>query len=381
MAKLTVVDSGVMYRNPLPGHEAVAAIYPCILPLSEGELFASFRHGQAMCSRDGMIHLLRSVDGGKTWEHEGPLRDRDQDDKPYQYCFGLMTALRDGSILLCDQRADRSDPDRLYVHPEHGGSLPLDFFSMRSTDGGRHWSEPLVANLPPLPEGLVAIASGPVLELADGRWMQLFETFNSYDNDQPFDVQTYVLFSSDEGRNWTDRTTVLDSHAEDRCYLHGHVVPLPDGRLYGLFWSGNIELSEFYDLYSVISSDATGSEWGEPQATGIPGQTSCPVVIADGLMAAIYSHREGTDQPGIKIVLSQDSGKTWELDDPLVVWDAYGKEELGVPRTDSYPSSHDVIAYGAPLLTHLSDNELMASLWCTQGADTHIRCYRLRVDR
>jgi hypothetical protein len=131
----------------------------------------------------------------------------------------------------------------------------------------------------------------------------------------------------------------------------------------------------------VISSDATGSEWGEPQATGIPGQTSCPVVIADGLMAAIYSHREGTDQPGIKIVLSQDSGKTWELDDPLVVWDAYGKEELGVPRTDSYPSSHDVIAYGAPLLTHLSDNELMASLWCTQGADTHIRCYRLRVDR
>ncbi len=155
MAKLTVVDSGVMYRNPLLGHEAVSAIYPFILPLSERELFCSFRHGQAMCSRDGMIHLLRSLDGGETWDHEGPLRDRDQDDRHYQYCFGLLTALGDGSILLCDQRADRTDPDRLYVNPETGGSLPLDFFSMRSTDGGRHWYEPLVASRKHSSRGLI----------------------------------------------------------------------------------------------------------------------------------------------------------------------------------------------------------------------------------
>jgi len=35
--KLALVDQGVLYCNPYPGHEAVAAIYPCVLPLSEGE--------------------------------------------------------------------------------------------------------------------------------------------------------------------------------------------------------------------------------------------------------------------------------------------------------------------------------------------------------
>ena len=44
----------------------------------------------------------------------------------------------------------------------------------------------------------------------------------------------------------------------------------------------------------------------------------------------IYSHRKETDQPGIKVVFSQDDERTWSLDDPLTVWDAYGRETLGV---------------------------------------------------
>ena len=98
-----------------------------------------------------------------------------------------------------------------------------------------------------------------------------------------------------------------------------------------------------------------------------------------GQLVLVYSHRENTDQPGIKVIFSEDGGETWSQD-PVVVWDAYGKEALGVPRTDRYPSSHDVIAYGAPQIIGLTANELMVSFWCTQSGDTHARYCRLRLE-
>ena len=96
-------------------------------------------------------------------------------------------------------------------------------------------------------------------------------------------------------------------------------------------------------------------------------------------MMIVYSHRENTEQPGIKVVLSEDQGYSWDVEHPLIVWDAYGKEALGVPRTDTYPSSHDVIAYGAPRIIRLDEHHALASFWCTQGADTHCRFSKIRI--
>ena len=78
--------------------------------------------------------------------------------------------------------------------------------------------------------------------------------------------------------------------------------------------------------------------------------------------------------------MSEDAGDSFDLGRPLVVWDAYGKEALGVPRTDKYPGAHDAIAYGAPRIFRLSDCEALAIFWCTQGADTHCRWCRIRIE-
>ena len=55
-------------------------------------------------------------------------------------------------------------------------------------------------------------------------------------------------------------------------------------------------------------------------------------------------------------------------------------EALGVARSDTYPSSHDAIAYGAPRIVRLDDQHALAVFWCTQGADTHVRWSKVRVD-
>ena len=82
-------------------------------------------------------------------------------------------------------------------------------------------------------------------------------------------------------------------------------------------------------------------------------------------MLMIYSRRERTEQPGLKVVLSEDAGDSFDNEDPLIVWDAYGKEALGVARSDTYPSSHDAIASS---LFHLEKMPERKRIETTDGA-------------
>jgi hypothetical protein len=80
------------------------------------------------------------------------------------------------------------------------------------------------------------------------------------------------------------------------------------------------------------------------------------------------------------VALSADNGLTWDLDNQLLLWDASGRDRLGVNAPESYPRSHDTIAFGAPTAMRLGDGDILVSFWCTDMAITHIRCARLRVE-
>jgi len=164
MNALRILDQGVLYRNPHPGHRAIIAYAPCVQPLSGEELICVFRYGQAMYSRDGMIHQLRSNDGGKTWEHEGPIRDRSRDDSHYNYRGAQLTMLHDGSLVMKVNRAEHSDPDHFYFNQETGGISHCQTLYLRSFDGGRTCPDP------PQDRGkLVSGGSDPVVPLSQER--------------------------------------------------------------------------------------------------------------------------------------------------------------------------------------------------------------------
>ncbi len=377
--QLRLEETSVIYRNPLPGHQAVAATHPFVCPLGRDELLASYKVGSAQYARDNMVHLSRSLDGGLTWQHQGAFRDRAKDARPYQYSSGQLTLLRAGTLLMNNWRCDRSNPNTLYTCPKTGGSLPLELAVYRSHDGGRTWSEPIVGLTPDPEPGWIHAWGGPVIELDDGRWMQLAEPWLAYGSTRPVDVYTYALFSSDEGRTWGEKTIIANGLTQDRGYSHGHIVRRQDGRFTAVYWTMNAAMSKFHGLAMNASLDSTGKKWTGPQMLNIPGQSSYPVILDERRMAVIYSERD-SKRPGIRVVLSDDGGRTWGVDEQVTVWDAYGRESLGVPPTDTYPGSHDVIAYGAPHLARVDEQTLIASWWCTQSADTHVRFARLRVE-
>ena len=380
MAPLSIDDRGVIFRNPLPGHRVINAFYPHIHAMDDGELVCVLRIGGALYSPDGVLEVFRSRDSGRTWDRQGPVRDPSLDPTRYNYIFARIAGLRDGTLVLAVMRADRTDPERLAFNPKTQGLLPFETCYLRSDDRGLTWSDPVVADVSAHfgPEVQPA-PYGEIVELESGEWFQAFDTWKSYDDAGPFDLNVFGLFSKDGGATWTDKVSVAVGSDHGRSYSHGSPKRLRDGRLMASVWTAEPQLQAFFDLYLVVSADTSARDWDRPRPTGIPGQTSDLVQMDEDTFLLIYSHRENTDQPGVKVTCSTDGARTWSPAEPLVLWDAYGKEELGVVRTDTYPTSHDAIAYGAPEIARLDARTAIASWWCTQGADTHCRWARIII--
>jgi len=375
VSRIRVVATGIPFRNPLPGHRAVSAYLPFIQPLSGQELICVYRRSSAFYSPDGVLAQTRSTDGGKTWHEEGLVRDPRAEGRPCSYSAPFLSKLRNDSLALVAFRVDVSNPDQLMVNPDTGGFLPTETLLFRSTDKGRTWSAPTVVALP---KGVIAYLAGPVVELNDGSWFLPFDNGKAYDDPNSVKAVMFGLFSRDQGRTWGEMNRFADGAEQQKAHWHGRVTRLLDGRLFALLWTQDLSTGKFIDLHRTVS-DATGREWRVPEPTGIPGQTSWAVDLGQGRMVAAYTVRD-VKPPGIRGILSVDGGRSWDKSSDLVLWDATDRETIGVAAKDTYPVSHDVIAFGRPQAARMPDGDVLASFWCTEACVTHIRFARLRVE-
>lgn len=371
---MQIADSGVLYRNPLPGHQVVNAYLPSVVELPDGDLLCVYRRGSAFYSRDGVLCQLRSCDGGGSWADEGPVWDPRQDSCPYTYSAPFLARLPDDCLVLAAFRIDCSDPGKLVLNPETGAFLPAETILMRSADGGRTWSPPRVIEFP---EQLPAYLSGPVIELAGGDWLLPFDKGKSYEDRTPLTPVMLALFSKDRGASWTETIRLGDGSAVGKAHWHGRFIPLFDGRIFTMLWTQDVATGRFIDLHRTVS-DLTGRRWETPVPTGLIGQTCWAVDLGDGRMFAAYTVRE-TQPPGIYGAVSADRGQTWDTESRLVLWNASGRETVGISSRDSYPVSHDTIAFGRPQATRLANGDVMVSFWCTEAAVTCAQWVRISL--
>lgn len=376
MAKLEIVDSGILYINPDPAHSHVFASHPHPLQLSEQEFLSTYQRGAGMYAADINIALLRSQDGGRTWAHESFLYNKSSDDRPYSYHDGFLSRMSDGTLVVLAFRANRSQPDRPMFSPSEGliPNEPILFFSH---DNGHTWTGPLPFRLP---EGIVATPAGPVIELEDGCWFATFDHWHSYDERAQYKIRMIAFFSTDCGRTWADMVIIADGKLERKNFWHGKAIRLSDGQLYSMFMSadttkdkGPVHLPLHYAF-----ADKKGRNWSKPKPTIIPGQTHWLTELSGGPLCAIYTLRNA-EHPGFMAILSEDRGRTWNIENQVRLWDATGWTHIGIKIPDKYPRSHDTIAFGAPTIITTQENELYATWWCTYASLTHIRWARLQV--
>jgi hypothetical protein len=376
LSTLTLVDSGVIYRNPDPGYRHVSALFPNPLELPGGQLICAYNRGSALYAADLTFYLARSTDGGQTWRSHELIYDRLRDERAYSYHDPFLSRMRDGTLLIGAFRADRSDPELPMFNERTGGLRDVETILLRSIDDGRSWSTPEVVELP---TGIVATPASAVIELHDGRWFWPFDQWNAFDDQGPYQPRTLGFFSQDHGRAWGDMVAYADGSADGKGFWHGKPIVLDDGRLQTIYWAADMRTGMNLANH-LCNGDADGRQWLDPEPINLPGQTNALVDLGGNHRCTVYTWREA-ERPGIMAALSDDSGRTWDLENQLQLWDATGRDRLGVVALDTYPRSHDTIAFGAPAALRTSDGEVYATWWCMEAALVHVRWARLRMVR
>ena len=257
--------------------------------------------------------------------------------------------------------------------PHIGIGGRLDF--IRSTDGGRTWSKPIVAVDSPwddrnpalgqMPDGTLVLAYGEAhsyrpdgtFDLAAGPYLPFFVTSSDggrtwsakhafagpWPKVSPFGKITVcrdgtalmsiyqmptgavaLLRSADNGRTWGDSSRVAAGAASDETQL----LALPDGRLLSFT---RMEGDAKFGL-RLQESDDQGCTWVRERRLMKAQQWPFDATrLKSGHLLLSYGSR--VEHFGAGVVLSKDNGKTWdEAHRVLVGWDSL-HNDTGYPST------------------------------------------------
>jgi len=346
---------------------------PAIVALSQNEYLVPFKYGTAMESVDSTLCQMRTVDAGKTWQNEGFIVDKSKDDAVYSYVCPHLTRLKDGRLLLLSVRYRRDDPNLRCYNPETGGCLPTDTTYFTSTDNGKTWAGPNIIPIQRRP----GYSGGPIVELNDGRWMVVFETWKEYNDPEPVKTRIFALFSSDQGKTWGDETVIFQDPDGKMALWDMGYDQLSDGTILTVAWSHDLKASRDLPHHRIISTDG-GKTWSAPERTNRAGQYNVKLELPDGTIFGVYNLRN-VEKPGIYAAVSHDRGLTWDLDRQIQLWDALGQANVGAVEGATFFDDLATFAFGKSDAALINDNQIMVVYWATKACITHIRWCKIGI--
>jgi hypothetical protein len=360
-----VEDRGLIWDATSRPEEEAIAFFTGLCPLCSGTILSGFQVGPAKHAPTATIRLCRSRDRGQTWQEMAWRFPTTLDGVRGSLAAAELVEAGPGRLLLFTTWFDRSDPRRPLFDPVTEGLLPSRQLIAVSTDEGESWGPWQVLATP----GLTGCATtGPVTRWADGTIAYAFESFKEFDDPQPARHGAWLLVSRDGGRTF-DPPFLVARHPDNTIYSWDQRLGPThrDGEFVALFWTHDRAAKRDRNVHLLHASIHDGPRAREqPRETTIPGQIAAPLVRDDGRLLAFVVDR---DRPGtMTLWLSADGGRTWPVDERLVVhvhderaaltqgkenidfaqyWEDMGKWSFGHPAIRSLGDDRVLLAYYA----------------------------------
>jgi sialidase-1 len=361
------LETGLVYRNPIPHRRSIHAWHPTLVVLDDGQLLSAFDLGEAVESVDYRSYLSRSSDNGHTWTP--PSRIFPDANDRLQRHTARLTPLRDGTIVAMGSRRYLEHAEEDVFNRATFGGLPGELILLRSKDQGHTWQGPTVVQSP-LSNPLEICHA--VIELADGRWLLPTSILRHWDGTAPDGVKAVALVSEDEGRTWNGHLDVLDSYDRGCAHFEVSLIQLPDGRLLAASWEFEFASGRSHPLPYAISAD--GQTFGPARATGLNGETSKMLSLGDDRVLVIYRR---FDKPGLWAALVRIKGDTWVNLEEIPLWQGAPSKMFGERASADELSA---LQFGFPQPHRLPDGKVMVVFWCREDGVHNIRWLRVAVD-
>ncbi len=317
--------------------------FPDVKKLPDGRLLCVFRDASFPekiyhIEHDARIVGAISKDNGRHWSKPQVIYD-----DPHCQNDPSVAVLKDGRFLLTffnwvgrskeyvqhnesifARQADHGEWGAVAepggVHLVWGKSGPTDWLNEARRIIGSH--------------RLMAGTSASVLELNNGTLLLPFyirkpdkKTYHSY-----------VYHSTDKGRSWKKKVLIAADPRDNIYFCEPAVAQASNGDIIALMRTNH---PKDY-LYQARSTD-NSITWSKPEQTLLIGHPPDFQLLPDGRLLAVYGYRH---KPfGVRACISKDNGKTWDIDNEIIITDRGAHYDLGYPSVCLTDDQHLCVVY------------------------------------
>lgn len=370
MGRIRVIDSGVIYENPLPQLKSRHAYFPGVQQLPDESIIAAYVMGEAFESVDQTTVLTRSFDGGKEWKCIGRIYDKSQNNIPVSDYFKL-TYIGGNNLVAIGYEFIRKDPNLPIGNPETGGALDDNVIFSISKDLGKTWSFPKIIKTSF--KGPVE-ASAPLTVLSDGSWVTPIANFPNWAGNAEEGYYGRLLRSNDNGRTWDDKTITMEFPERSVTVYEQRICQLQGSGVVVIAWNEDIKENRKLPNHYALSYD-NGYTFGEPISTGIMGQSSSVTNICGNKVLALHSIRRDTDRPGIYGYIVDLSKGSWDIEDSSIIWEPNSPITKQAKMAEVF--SH--LKFGQPSAIKLLDGSYIMTHWVIEDGQGKVLWTRLSI--